>query len=302
MRSEGIRIGIYYSLSDWHHADYPAWRDDDRPYVFGASPPMPTDQQWNRYLEFMSGQLRELLTNYGPVDLVWFDGGWERPVDRWRGAELVEMMRSLQPNLLINDRLIGFGDYTTPEQFIPPTPPAGRWETCMTMNETWAYNPSDTRYKSARQLVHALCEVTSRGGNFLLNVSPTGTGALPPEQSERLAVITAWMQKYGEAVTGTRPGLEPWQFYGPSTRKGDRVYLHLLMRPYESVTVRGVPVRRVQRVTEVASGTELRFVPRTTVLDHFNADPFGEIRILVPEDMLDDNATVLALDITPASG
>lgn len=167
----------------------------------------------------------------------------------------------------------------------------------MTMNESWGYNPDDRSYKSARHLIHSLCEITSRGGNFLLNVSPTGTGALPPEQLERLDAIASWMENHGESVQGTRPGLEPWQFYGPSTRKGDRVFLHLLMRPYDAVTVRGLPVKRVRQVTELATGAELKFTRRTTILDHFNADPTGEIRIRIPEELLDPYATVLALDI-----
>jgi alpha-L-fucosidase len=296
LRAEGLRVGLYFSLSDWHHPDYPAFREDDKPYVFLASPPWPPAEQWERYLEFLRGQLRELLTNYGPVDLLWFDGGWERPPDWWRAEELEEMIRSLQPAVLINDRLPGRGDFETPEQFVPAVAPARPWETCLTMNESWGYNPSDDGYKPARQLIHTLCEVAGRGGNLLLNVSPTGTGELPRAQVERLDAITRWMSLHAESVVGTEPGLEPWQFYGPSTRRGDTVYLHLLMRPYDTVTVRGVRVRRVQSVRVLGTGESLPFSTRTAILDSFAADPVGELTITVPESALDPDATVLVVE------
>lgn len=296
VRAEGLRVGLYFSLSDWHHPDYPAFTDDDRPYLPGFSPPWPEPDRWSRYLDFLGGQLRELLTDYGRIDLLWFDGGWERPPDWWGGSDLEALIRSLQPDILINDRLPGVGDFATPEQFIPAEPPEGLWETCLTMNDSWGYVPSDTDYKSARALVHTLCEVAARGGNLLLNVSPTGTGALPPEQHERLTEIAAWMGRNGESIVGTDPALEPWQFYGPTTRRGNRLYLHLVMRPYEEVIVRGVPVNRIRRVGLLDHDRDLQYSTRTTVLDRLNADPMGELLITVPESSLDRYATILFVD------
>jgi alpha-L-fucosidase len=297
-RANGLRVGIYYSLCDWHHPDYPAFRDEHRPYRFGQLP-RPTPEQWARFIDFQFAQMRELMSDYGKIDLVWFDGGWERTPEEWRAAEFVALIRALQPGIVINDRLPGQGDYDTPEQFIPPLPPARRWETCLTMNETWAWNPADARYKSARALVHALCEVASRGGNLLLNVSPKACGALPAEQIARLDALATWMSAYGDSIHDSLPGLEPWQFYGPSTRKGERVFLHLLMRPYESVSVRGVPIRRVRAVRELKSGRALEHRGRTTILDQMaNADPLGELTIRVPEDLLDPLATVIELEIS----
>jgi alpha-L-fucosidase len=296
MRAEGIRVGFYFSLCDWHRPDYPAFTMEHRPYRLGQSPPMPSDEEWESFLDFMFGQLRELLTGYGQVDIVWFDGGWERRRSAWKPKELEAMMRALQPDLLVNDRLPSVADFVTPEQFVPPTPPATKWETCMTMNESWAWNPADTDYKSPRALVHTLCEIVGRGGNLLLNVAPRGDGSLPPEQVERLEHVGRWIARYGESVLGVTPGLEPWQHYGPSTRRGNRVYVHLLARPYESVTVRGVHVRRVERVVEVASGRTLEFSTRTGIFEGFGDDPEGEITIDVPADVVDDDATVLAID------
>ena len=204
-RDLGLRVGLYFSLCDWHHPDYPPFTDADRPYRMGLAP-RPTAEQWQRYLDFLFAQVRELLTEYGAIDVLWFDGGWERSFDEWRSKDLHDLIRSLQPDILINDRLPGYGDFDTPEQFVPPQPPARAWETCMTMNDTWGYSPSDTNYKSARELVHALCEVAGRGGNLLLNVSPTADGSLPPEQTERLDAVADWMAAYGASHPRHRPG------------------------------------------------------------------------------------------------
>jgi alpha-L-fucosidase len=296
-RSAGLRVGLYYSLSDWHHPDYPAFTEADKPYSLIAYR-RPPARAWERYLAFLFGQIRELLTNYGTIDLIWFDGGWERQAHEWRAKELEELIRSLQPDILINDRLPSVGDYETPEQFVPPHPPPGRWETCMTMNRSWGYVPSDMRYKSSRELVHTLCEVASRGGNLLLNVSPRADGSLPPEQVERLHDISSWMDANRACIHDTTPGLEPWQVYGTSTRSGERLFVQLLMRPYDSVTIRGVPIKRVRSVRHLSTGAELEFSRRAAVLDQLlNVDPTGELRIQVPEKLIDPLATVLELVI-----
>jgi alpha-L-fucosidase len=143
--------------------------------------------------------------------------------------------------------------------------------------------------------VHTLCETAGRGGNLLLNVSPDGAGAIPPVQAERLAAIGAWMARHAVAVRGTAAGLEPWQFYGPSTRAGDCTYLFLLARPYETVSVRGLPVREVRAVRHVASGEELAFERVRTAEATILGDPNGELVITVPEALLDDLATVLSV-------
>ena len=298
MRSVGIRVGLYFSLIDWHHPDYTAFTEADKPYVFGQSR-QPTFEQWERFTQFMFSQVRELLTNYGKIDLLWFDGGWERTPEQWQAQALHDMIRSLQPEILINDRLPGFGDFDTPEQFIPPQPPARAWETCMTINESWGYNPADTHFKSPRQLIHALCEVAGIGGNFLLNVSPMGDGQIQPELLERLAVVETWMSGNRESIIGTQPGLEPWQFYGTSTRKGDRIYLHLLMKPYDTISVRGVPIKRIKSVCVLADGTKLSHTTRCAITSLFNPDPLGELTIQVPESVIDPYATVIAIDFAP---
>lgn len=298
-REAGLRVGLYFSLCDWHHPDYPPFRDEHRPYRFGLVP-KPSEDAWRRYLDFLFGQIEELLTRYGRIDLLWFDGGWERSAAEWRAFDLEQRIRELQPGIVINDRLPGVGDYDTPEQFVPATPPARRWETCLTMNESWAWNPADRDYKPARELVHTLCEVAGRGGNLLLNVSPRGDGSLPEEQIERLDAIAGWMARHADAIHDTEPGLEPWQFYGPTTRKGSRVFLHLLSRPYDEIAVRGVHVRRVRSVRVLGADEPLEHRARCTVIDTlFNANPTGELRIRVPERLLDPLATVVEIDFEP---
>lgn len=299
-RAEGLRIGLYYSLIDWAHPGYPAFTDADRPYLFGRGR-QPTPEQWAQFSADMFEQVRELLTNYGAIDLIWFDGGWERSAEMWRSKELEALIRELQPGILINDRLPDVGDFETPEQFVPPQAPERTWECCMTLNESWGYNPSDTAWKSPRQVVHTLCEVAGRGGNLLLNVSPMGDGAIMPEQRAILGAMQRWLTANGASIIGTAPGLEPWQFYGPSTRNGPTIYLHLLMQPYETVTVRGLPIKRVRGVRVLASGQELAFHTRCAIADGwFKSDPLGEVTIEVPGDVVDPLATVLALEIEGA--
>ena len=295
-RTEGLRVGFYYSLSDWHHPDYPAFTEADKPYLSFLGKRSPT---WDAYLDVLFGQVRELCTNYGPIDLMWFDGQWERTAEEWRSAELAAMIRELQPGIIINDRLPG-GDYATPEQGIPAQPPAGRWETCMTMNRSWGYVPADTEYKSATELVHTLCETAGKGGNLLLNVSPRADGSLPPEQADRLRTVAGWMSTHADAIHDTEAGLEPWQFYGPSTRCANTVFLHCVMRPYEQVSVRGVPIKRV--VSAKVGDHELHVRGRATAEQELiSRDPIGEVLIEVPEALIDPIATTIALEITPSA-
>jgi alpha-L-fucosidase len=294
-RAEGIRVGFYYSLSDWHHPDYPPFTEADKPYLSFLGKRSPT---WDRYVDAMFGQVRELCTGYGPIDLMWFDGQWERTKDEWRAAELAAMIRELQPGIIINDRLPG-GDYATPEQGVPAAAPSGRWETCMTMNTSWGFVPEDREYKKETEIVHTLAETASKGGNLLLNVSPDGRGRMPDEQASRLEALGAWMERSGDAIYESQPGLEPWQFYGPSTRKGDSFFLICPWRPYGHVVARGLPVRRVVHVRHLATGVELPMRTRATAEQEItNPDPIGEVVIDVPDEFVDPIATVIELTVS----
>ncbi|WP_448579821.1 alpha-L-fucosidase [Thermaurantiacus sp.] len=293
-RAEGLRAGLYYSLPDWSHPDYPPFTDAMRPYRFGGYP-MPSPEAWARYRAYLLAQIDELL-DYGP-DLLWFDGGWERTAEQWDSAAIAAAIRARAPDCLVNDRLPGFGDYATPEQFIPPEPPEGQWETCLTMNRSWGFNAGDNDYKSPAMLVHTLAEVAGRGGNLLLNAGPDGAGNIPPPQRERLEALGRFVSANGAALFGTRAGLKAWQFPGPTTVSGNRVFCFCLMRPVAPVPVRGVPVRHLQAVTHVASGEALPHEIRMPVLDELmGRDGPGEVLVDLPERLMGEAATVFALD------
>ena len=299
-RAEGLRVGLYFSLADWHHPDYPAFTDAMRPYRFTAYP-RPEPERWARFLADMQAQLRHLLTAYGRIDLLWFDGGWERTAAEWQTPALEEMIRTLQPGIVVNDRLPDAGDYDTPEQTIPPMPPTRPWETCLTMSESWGNVAGDGEHKSTRQLLALLADVAGSGGNLLLNVSPDGEGRIPVWQQERLDGIADWMALHGDAIRGCAPGLPAGHFYGPTTRNGDRTYLFCPMRPQESVVLRRVHGGRITAVRALGSGQPLDFTLRLSALDRVfhNADPICDVVIDTPDAALD--AVMTVIDVTFAS-
>jgi alpha-L-fucosidase len=301
IRAEGIRVGIYYSLPDWNHPDYPAFTPSDLPYKEehwpaaglpeNAGKPIATDrhrrsnpEQWARFQQYLRGQLTELLSNYGTIDLLWFDGEWERNEEEWNSKGLRELIKSLQPDVVINERLLGQGDYKTPEQAFPIEAPKGPWELCLTIGDNWAYRPDDTADKSPRSLITTLIEVASRGGNLLLNIGPKGDGSLNPVHVHRLEDIGAWMDRHSESVVGVEPTVGV-DFYGPSTAREGTLYLHLVMAPVEEVVVRGLPVRRIRGIRLLETGESLEHSVSFEVHEQVSHDsePSGEIRIPAPQ-------------------
>lgn len=216
-RRHGLRVGFYHSIMDWHADDYLPRRgwEVDRPTA-GAV--------FDRYVGHLHAQVTELLSGYGPVDLMWFDGEWERGWTTERGRDLYALCRRLQPEILVNDRVArnrggdrrgddadgggrdgAVGDYATPEQHVPEGDLVDRdWETCLTTSTHWGYNAHDRQWKTPRDLVRTLVDVVSRGGNLLLNVGPRADGSLPPEAESLLAAIGRWMQRHGASIRGGR--------------------------------------------------------------------------------------------------
>ncbi|HEX8520794.1 MAG TPA: alpha-L-fucosidase [Tepidisphaeraceae bacterium] len=239
-REESIKFCFYHSVMDWHHADYlprRKWEEKTRP-ADGAD--------LNRYIDFMKGQLTELLTNYGELGGIWFDGSWEHNAGELRSEEVNRMIRKLQPNILINDRNRLKEDYDTPEQKIPKEKlePGRLWETCMTMNNTWGYSKTDNNWKSAQVLVRNLIDCASKGGNFLLNVGPDEKGNIPAASIERLESVGKWMEKYGDSVYGTTASpYDVMPFDGRTTVKADKLYVHVFEWPEAGVKVPGIKTK-----------------------------------------------------------
>ncbi|MBI4790071.1 MAG: alpha-L-fucosidase [Chloroflexi bacterium] len=249
----------------------------------------------------MHGQVRELCTMFGKIDLLWFDGDWEHTAEEWRARELVAMIRQLQPGIVVNDRLgeRGLGDYGTPEQVVPNQPLENDWETCMTINETWAFSPTDRAYKSCGELIATLAEVVSKGGNLLLDVGATADGEIPPEFSSRLRVMGEWLQKYGESIYDAGPGLPLGVYYGPTTARGDNLYLHVLGRPSEGLVRVNNLDRRVLDVRLLVTGQPLEWEPdRAHPRDALRNPPHvSPLRIHLPESLLDPYDTVIKLKL-----
>ena len=251
-RKRGLKVGVYFSMPDWHHPDY---EDPGRPVVRSFRPNYDIaehPEKWRRYLAFMHGQVRELMSGYGKIDILWLDGGAGKG---WGMDRLAAMARSRQPGILIVHRGAGgrYENYRTPEQQIPARALPYPWETCLTMGDYWAYNPKDY-YKPARELIHLLAEITCKGGNLLLDIGPDAEGRFPPESKARLRELGEWMASNGEAIHGTRP-LAPYrQGRICLTRKGRTVYLIYLaklaqVRPPRTMVVFGIRPAPGSRVT-----------------------------------------------------
>jgi alpha-L-fucosidase len=204
-RRKGFAIGAYFSKPDWHHPDFwiPGQPARTRQPNYD---PLKEPARWQRFADFTHRQIEELVTDYGPIDILWLDGGWVRPPAQDLDMDrLVTMARSRQPGLIVVDRTVRgkHENYRTPEQEVPDEPPDYVWETCMTMGDQWSYHPND-KYKSTHELIHLLVDIVSKGGNFLLNVGPGPDGRLPRPALERMKEIGDWMQVNSEAIYGTR--------------------------------------------------------------------------------------------------
>ena len=226
-RKQGIKLGFYYSQAqDWHHPGGAAWNGHwDKAQDGGM----------DEYIrDIAAPQVKELLTDYGPVSVFW----WDTPVDMTRDREdMLAPLLKLQQGIIMNDRLGNYaGDFTTPEQQIPDTAPAGDWETCMTMNDTWGYKSDDNNWKSPTTLIRNLIDIASKGGNYLLNVGPNSLGEIPAPSVERLTEIGRWMKTNGEAIHGTtRSPFAHMMFDGRCTVKGNKLYLFVFNWPKDEI-------------------------------------------------------------------
>ena len=282
-RGEGLKVGLYYSLLDWYHPDYPHYGDLHHPM---RDNPAYTNEgrDFNRYLTYLHNQVRELCTNYGKLDILWFDFSYENENavmrgETWKATQLVEMVRQLQPEIIIDNRLEvsgeGFGslwegnptpyhgDFVSPEQIIPPEgiqDKQGRdlvWEACVTMNNNWGYCQNDHFFKPAPMLIKKLVECVSKGGNLLLNVGPDARGNIPPQSLEILRQIGAWMKDNSPSIYGCGKAGMAKPDTGRITRKGNKLYYHLFENTIGPMPLAGLKREQIDHVRMLATGGEV---------------------------------------------
>lgn len=314
-RAEGLKVGFYYSLLDWHHPDYPHY--GDRHHPMRDNPAYKNDgRNFDNYLTYMHNQVRELMTNYGKIDILWFDFSYDNMRgETWRATELIDMVRTLQPEVIIDNRLdihgvekekgstepVYTGDFKSPEQTIPAEgllDNQGRdlpWEACLTLNDHWGYCSADKNYKSAKTVIRMLTECVSKGGNLLLNVGPNAKGEIPRESVEILRQVGCWMEDNGESIYGCGKADVPKPEWGRYTKKGNTYYAHI----YDiSTSVLHFDVgREVEKVRLVSDASELvKMTPWNA--EHNNKELVHDVFVdLQTVNLPDEIDTVIQLEV-----
>jgi len=288
-READIKVGLYFSLIDWHHPDYPHHGDWHHPC---RSDPAQGNEgrDFGRYLELMHGQIRELLTGYGKLDIMWFDFSYgEMRGEKWKADEIMQMVRSIQPHLIVDNRLEGSGessgtiltanpadtagDFACPEQMIPPSGIVNElgesvpWESCITLNKNWGYCSADRHWKDASMVIRMLVECVSKNGNLLLNVGPDAKGRIPRASVEILEEVGRWMSDNGDSIYGCGIASFGKPEWGRFTQKGKLLYAHI----YES-QVGGLCLPdmagKIEKVRLLSDRSELRIVKHWTLAEY----------------------------------
>lgn len=275
-RAEGLKVGLYYSLIDWHHPDYPNVGNhpqrDDKEYGKRTF-------NWDNYLKYMHGQVEELVKNYGKLDIMWFDYSFDNySGEKWGATELVSMIRKYQPDIILDNRLSvnegtsskqrmlkPIGDFESPEQGIPDVPLIDKynnplpWETCLTLNGGWGYTEQDHNWKSPELIVQTLVNCVSKNGNLLLNVGPNARGIIPQESIDILAEVGKWMAVNGESVYGCGAANLPKPDWGRYTQKGNMIYAHWMNPNLGQLNTKGIDGDQVKNIYLLKSGGELAY-------------------------------------------
>jgi alpha-L-fucosidase len=300
---QGIKIFFYYSLLDWRRDDYSYWTGRT-----GQGTGRTVHGDWNNYIKFMEQQLTELLTNYGEVSGIWFDGYWDQtapegaadrtPKINWHLDEIYALIHKLQPQCLIGDNhhldpLPG-EDFQMFEQDLPGENKGGLsfqkpsqlpLESCVTMNNSWGFNITDTSYKTPKQLIDLLVKASGYGANLLLNIGPMPNGAVQPEFKDRLAYMGNWLKTYGASIYNTKGGYIKPQTWGCITQKGDTSFVHVLDKNVASVTLENYPYKKVDKayLLKDNSAVEFKMQKNTVVISAIkqNADEPDEVIVLV---------------------
>jgi len=314
-RAEGLRIGFYHSVIDWHHDQYEYARSQQLPHPLKGQPYSNGNRNHEKYIDYLHAQVAELVSNYGPLDILWWDYSAQdfQGDQAWKAFSLMDKVRGRQPRIIMNNRLFripeaGFtgmgtnaiapqlnpkyGDFITPEQHIPATGmPGVDWETCMTMNTTWGYSEHDRQWKSSETLIRNLIDIASKGGNYLLNIGPKADGSVPPESVDALQKIGQWMKTNGDAIYATGAGPFEKLDWGRCTRKNleggrTRLYLHVFDWPKDGKLAVPLASASVRQAKLLAGGKTLSV----------SAEGKG-ISIACGSDAPDTIATVISLDV-----
>lgn len=286
----GIKRGAYFSLIDWSHNDYPGFLKDSSRYKLSDD-----TARWARFSRFNKAQIREIATQFKP-DLWWFDGDWEHSAEEWDAAGIRRMILESRPTAIINSRLQGYGDYATPEQNTPIHRPKGNWwELCMTINNNWGYQHSDTNWKTPAEIISIFADAIGSGGNLLLDIGPMEDGTIPPEQVKVLKELGKWNRKHAEAIFDTRGGMPHGHFYGPSTISADstKLYLFLAGKPSGTVWIKGL-VNGIKSIRVVGTGEQLSH--KVVGKISWSQVP-GLVFIDIPPAVKDDYMSVLAVEL-----
>jgi len=314
-RAEGLRIGFYHSVIDWHHSQYEYARSKQLPHPLSGKPYPNGRRDHSKYLDYLFGEVNELVSNYGPVDVLWWDYSALdfQGQEAWRAFDLMKLVRGKQPGIVMNNRLFRsveagwtsmgvegygshmdwvYGDFITPEQHIPATGmPGVDWESCMTLNTTWGYSEHDHAWKSDETLIRNLIDIASKGGNYLLNIGPKGDGSVPEESVKSLLAMGAWMKVNGEAIYGTSASPFDKLTWGRCTQKrlpggNTRLYFHVFDWPQHGELVLPALPGKALKVTLLANGADL---PLTKTA--------SQTVISLPAEPVDKIASVIALEL-----
>jgi alpha-L-fucosidase len=270
-RAEGLRVGFYYSLMDWHHPDGARCATDEAAR--------------KRFVEYIHGQIRELMTNYGKIDILWYDVAWPLNAEGWESERMNQMVFQLQPDIIVNNRNLLPGDFSTPEQRIQADASGRAWEACMTMNDSWGYHAADDNWKRPRTCILNLVTCARDGGNYLLNIGPRGDGSVPEESVRILETVGHWLERNGQAIYGAERCRVNRSNYANFSRKGNTLFMHVSYWPGETVVLAGLQAK-VKSARLLASGRPVRFEQ-----DEFRVRFLG-----LPPKPPDDPVTVIAAE------
>jgi alpha-L-fucosidase len=270
-RAEGLRVGFYYSLMDWHHPDGAICATDEAAR--------------KRFVEYTHGLIRELMTNYGKIDVLWYDVAWPLDAKGWESERMNKMVFELQPDIIVNNRNKLTGDFSTPEQKIVAETGGRAWESCMTLNDSWGYQRADDNWKSSKTVVRNLITCVRDGGNYLLNIGPKPDGSIPEPSVQVLTEVGQWMAVNGETIYKSDLCQPRRSTYASFTRTGNTLFMHVHFWPGEDVAISGL-MTKVKSVRLLKTGQDVAF----------QQDPYRVHITGLPQDAPDFPVTILAIE------